>query len=169
MRAPVCRSPLKSFKKRYFEVLPAELEKNQGDKRVMPGVRELLEALKDRPHVHLGLLTGNWQISGRMKIAYFGLDDFFPFGAFSDDSSDRKALVPIALRRFERLTGRTVPLRNVFVIGDTPADIECAKPHGVVSVAVAAAGHSLDDLRPHSPDLLWPDLTDLSAVLKVLG
>ncbi|MDZ7371666.1 MAG: haloacid dehalogenase-like hydrolase [candidate division KSB1 bacterium] len=163
------RAELERFKERYFTLLPTEISKNGGDKRVMPGVKELLSALSRRNDSALGLLTGNWERSGRIKIAYFGLDSYFPFGAFSDDSSDREALVPIAVERFRRLYGVEPSPRHVYVIGDTPADILCAKPHGVVSVAVAAAAHSVDELRRYQPDLLFPDLTDLETVLKAFN
>lgn len=163
------RNELERFKERYFSLLPTEMTKNGGDKRVMPGVKELLSALSCRNDSALGLLTGNWERSGRIKIAYFGLDSYFPFGAFSDDSSDREALVPIAVERFRRMYGVEPSPRQVYVIGDTPADILCAKPHGVVSVAVAAAGHSIEELRKYEPDLLFPDLSDLATVLKAFN
>ncbi|MDZ7316769.1 MAG: haloacid dehalogenase-like hydrolase [candidate division KSB1 bacterium] len=163
------RAELERFKERYFSLLPTEMAQNGGDKRVMPGVKELLSALSRRNDSALGLLTGNWERSGRIKIAYFGLDSYFPFGAFSDDASDREALVPIAVERFRRLHGFEPSPREIYVIGDTPADILCAKPHGVVSVAVAAAAHSVDELRKYEPDLLFPDLTDLETVLKAFN
>lgn len=157
------------FKSRYFERIKQEMEAAHNGKQLMPGVAELLPVLHERKDVCLALLTGNWEQGGRTKIGWFGIDHYFPFGAFSDDSPERAELVPIAVRRFAERYGHTPRPSEVFVIGDTPADIECAKPHGVVSVAVAAAGHTLDDLRPHGPDVLWPDLTDLPTVLSILG
>lgn len=159
---------LARFKQRYFELIHEELAVPHNGKRLMPGVADLLQKLRERRHVHLGLLTGNWEQGGRAKIGHFGLNDYFAFGAFADDSAIRSELVPVARERFTMMTGHTPDAREVFVIGDTPADIECAKPHGVVSVAVAAAGHSLDDLRPFAPDYLLPDLTDDRA-LDILG
>ncbi len=156
------------FKARYAELLPSELERPSQKRRLMPGVALLLEALKQRDNVYLGLLTGNWEVSGRIKLLHFGLNDYFPFGAFADDSPCRDRLLPFALQRCKAMFGCDVEKENIFVIGDTPSDILCAKPHGVRTVAVAAAGHSLDDLRNYNPDYLLPDLSDTETVLRIL-
>ena len=160
---------LQRFKVRYFEMIKLEMLVDHNGKRVMPGVAQLLPELQMRDDVYLALLTGNWEQGGRTKIGYFGLDRYFPFGAFSDDSAERTELVPIAVRRFQEFFSFSPEPRDVYVIGDTPADIQCAKPHGVVSVAVAAASHTVEDLRPFAPDVLWEDLTDLPRVLEILG
>jgi phosphoglycolate phosphatase len=160
---------LEQFKTEYFKFLPEEMFKPLGDKRMMPGIPELLSALQTRPNVFLGLLTGNWQTSGYIKIGYFGLDRYFSFGAFSDDSEVRPDLLPYAVTRFEQKFTARPTAREIFIIGDTPSDIQCAKPHGVVSVAVAAAHHKEKDLAPFAPDFLLPDLTDLERALQILG
>jgi phosphoglycolate phosphatase len=162
-------SELQRFKTRYFEQVKLEMLVDHNGKRIMPGVAQLLPELKKRDDVYLALLTGNWEQGGRTKIGYFGLDHYFPFGAFSDDSAERAELVPIAVRRFQELYSLSPQPREVYVIGDTPADIQCAKPHGVVSVAVAAASHAVEDLRPFEPDVLLEDLTDLPRALEILG
>jgi hypothetical protein len=89
------------------------------DKRLMPGVQELLTALNARNDVYLGLLTGNWRKSGYLKLAVFGLDRFFTFGAFSDDSEIRPDLLPYAVRRFQLKYNRK----------PEPQDILCPRRH----------------------------------------
>lgn len=160
---------LQRFKTLYFELIKEEMQQDAPDKRLMPGVDTLLPMLAEREDVHMGLLTGNWETSGRTKINFFGLNSYFPFGAFSDDSAIRDELVPVALQRFRTSTQMEIDPRDVYVIGDTPADIQCAKPHGVVSVAVAAASHSADVLQPFEPDVLLNDLSDTEAMLNLLG
>ena len=160
---------LRRFKSVYFDAIKEEIQLDGPAKRLMPGIETLMPALSERKDVHMGLLTGNWEQSGRTKIDFFGLNDYFPFGAFSDDSSERNELVPVALQRFRERIHVDIDPRDVYVIGDTPADIQCAKPHGVVSVAVAAASHSIDVLQPFEPDVLLNDLSDTEAVLHLLG
>src|SRR5947207_2863429 len=70
-----------------------------GIKAVMPGIRELLDALEQREDVFLGLLTGNFEAGARIKLEHFGLWRYFRCGAFGDDSADRNDLVPFAVRR----------------------------------------------------------------------
>ena len=134
----------------------------------MPGIAELIPALDQSDDVCLALLSGNWQTSGRIKLDYFGLNDYFPFGAFGDDSSERSELVPIAVERFTQKYGIKPLPKDVYVIGDTPADIQCAKAHGAISVAVAAASYSVKDLQCHEPDYLFKDLSDTKRIIKLL-
>ncbi len=157
------------FKQRYFELLPEEMLLPAAGKRIMPGVLPLLEILSQRPGLHLGLLTGNWRTSGYLKLAEFGLDRYFTFGAFADDSGAREELLPFAVTRFAAVHGRRPLPHEVYVIGDTPHDIQCARPHGAVAVGVAAAAHSAADLAVHHPDYLLEDLQDTAAALQVLG
>ncbi|MBN2356934.1 HAD hydrolase-like protein [candidate division KSB1 bacterium] len=157
------------FKKRYAELLPAELEQPSHLRRIMPGVETLLPVLQDRDDLRLGLLTGNWEVSGRIKLVYFGINDYFPFGAFSDDSPQRDQLLPFAVERCKDMYQWEANGSDIFVIGDTPSDILCAHPHGAKAIAVAAAGYSIEDLRAYDPDYLLPDLSDTEAMLRILA
>ena len=166
---PFSYDELNRFKSAYFDLIEEEVRAPGRAKRTMPGVEALLPELARRDDVCLALLTGNWEKSGRAKLDYFDLNRYFPFGAFSDDSPVRKELPPVAIRRFVEKHGVRPAPEQVYIIGDTPADIQCAKPHGVVSVAVAAAMHSVDDLKRHHPDILLQDLTATDEILKILG
>ena len=146
------------YKQTYFSFLPEEMAKPNAEKRAMPAVEQLLPKLAVQKDIYLGLLTGNWETSGRIKLAHFDFEKYFSFGAFADDSVDRNKLVPFALQRFEEKYSVQIDRQDVYVIGDTPADIQCAKPHGVTSVAVAAAHYSTADLAAHQPDILLDDL-----------
>lgn len=157
------------YKKLYFNLLEKEITKPNSHKRIMPGVNTLLQELNLRQNIYLGLLSGNWQNSGYIKIRHFNLDSYFPFGAFSDDATNRSELVPIAISRFESRTGFKPSVDDVYVIGDTPRDIECTKPHGVKSVAVAASFYKRKELETYNPDYLFDDFNSINDVLQVLG
>jgi phosphoglycolate phosphatase len=140
----------------------------QGAKAVMPGVRELLAALQPRPDVHLGLLTGNFEAAARIKLEYFALWGFFGFGAFGDDSPDRNALVPIALRRACASGLGELECRDVVVIGDTPHDIACAHAVGALPIGVATGHYTVGELRDAGAKVVLPDLSDTGALLRLL-
>src|ERR1700674_1926940 len=46
---------------------------------VLPGIRELVEALVADDRVVLALLTGNIEPGARLKLGAAGLNDYFPF------------------------------------------------------------------------------------------
>ena len=54
------------------------------------------------------------------------------------------------------------------VIGDTPADITCARAINARAVAVATGMYSFAELQPHHPDHLFLDLSDTAAVVRSL-
>ncbi len=155
------------FREYYFFFLDEELDVVNPKKRLCSGIPPLLKALDERQDLELGLLTGNWRYGAFLKLRSFGVEDFFPLGAYADDSEDRNKLVPVALERFEKQHGAEIDAMDVFVIGDTPFDIRCAKPYGCRTVAVATGIHTREQLAEDKPDYLFNDLSDLNQVLRI--
>lgn len=153
---------------RYVPALERELEARRAGGRICAGVEALLERLHADPGVVCALVTGNVEGGAWGKLKAWGLDRRFAFGAFGSDSENRDELPPIAVRRAESRHGRRLDLREVVVIGDTPADIQCARAAGVRCVAVASGGLGPEALREHSPDHVFESLADTEAVLEVL-
>jgi len=145
----------------YLAALPAAMA--GGSARVLPGARELVLAAAGRPQVAQGLLTGNLRRGAQVKLGFHGLWDPFAFGAFGDDSELRNELGPHALVRARERHGVEFAARQVWVIGDTPHDIACAKAIGANSLALATGQHSLDALRAHAPTAGLRDLGDPAA------
>lgn len=155
------------FKEAYFQFLKEEIEVPREGKRTCPGIPTLLSLLRDRSDLILGLLTGNWRTSSLIKLRYFGLDGFFNIGAFGDDSSFREELVPIVLERIEKKLRVRLAKEGVYVIGDTPLDIQCAKPHGVRTVGVATGFHTIEQIAHEKPDFLFENFEDTEKVIEV--
>lgn len=136
---------------------------------VCPGVESLLANLRDRDDVLLGLLTGNAQSTASLKLAAAGIDPAqFVVAAFGSDDSERNNLPAIALQRAHELTGIMITSDHAVIIGDTPADVECARAARATAVAVASGWHSADTLLQYQPDFLFADLSDTKTVLRVL-
>jgi phosphoglycolate phosphatase-like HAD superfamily hydrolase len=150
----------------YVAALPGELANPQA--RVLPGVRDLLHAAAARGTVAQGLLTGNRRRGAEVKLAYHGLWEHFAFGAFADDSEFRNDLGPHALRRAQAHHGTAFPPERVWIVGDTPHDIACARAIGARALAVATGGHGLDELRAHAPDAVLADLADPAAFWNIV-
>jgi phosphoglycolate phosphatase-like HAD superfamily hydrolase len=116
--------------------------------RVAPGIAELLDELAGRDDVLSALLTGNFEPIARLKLERAGLGHHFADGqgAFGSDHEDRAALPPIARHR-AAVNGRPHPRERTVVIGDTPADVACARADGVRCLAVASGPYPAEDLR----------------------
>jgi phosphoglycolate phosphatase-like HAD superfamily hydrolase len=163
------RELLEAFRERYVVLLREEIRHpGAGKKAVMPGVRDLLEALSPREDVFLGLVTGNFKEGAQIKLEYFDLWRYFRCGAFGDDSPDRNALVPFALQRAAGYGLVNVPSEQVFVVGDTPHDVACARAVGATPIAVATGSFAADRLRDSGADVVFQDLSDTAAFLALL-
>lgn len=138
---------------------------------VLPGVREVLQAVTEHPRYQSALLTGNIEPAAYLKMELLGLTDFFPLpGAFGDESHDRRDLPAVAFERIRRHLGIELEPHQFIVIGDTPNDIECAKHAGARSLAVNTGRfYAVEDLLACKPDALLPDLADLNLVMETLA
>jgi phosphoglycolate phosphatase-like HAD superfamily hydrolase len=123
-----------------------------------PYALETLRWLRERG-VALGLVTGNIERIAWIKLAAARMDSYFACGGFGDEAEAREALPPLALARARQMFGRDFAPKEVYIVGDTPADISCGAAHGLRTVAVATGpAHTLDDLRGCAPDYLFADL-----------
>lgn len=129
-----------------------------------PGAIEVVQALQDHPHALPGLLTGNMQATSPIKLQAAGFDPaWFKVGAYGSEAMDRNRLPFLARARAEQLLGAPVPPDRVIVIGDTPADVACARALGAVAVAVLTGYADRDELEACAPDYLLDDLTGFLA------
>jgi phosphoglycolate phosphatase-like HAD superfamily hydrolase len=148
----------------YLRHLPACLARCTGS--VLPGVAALLQSLRPRQDVAIGLLTGNIRAGALVKLGHFGLDDYFAFGGFGDDHHDRDDVARAALADSHRHLGREVPRERVWVVGDTPLDVRCARAIGARAVAVVTGWHRREELLACAPDLLLDDLSAPHSLLN---
>jgi phosphoglycolate phosphatase len=123
---------------RRLEHLPEAVAESEGY-RVLPGVPQRLKQLSREGHL-LGIITGNGDGAAAIKLARGDLNRWFTFGAYASAGVDRAGIVRRAVERGEAMLGEDVRNADIYVIGDTPRDIEAA--HAVECTAIAVAtGH----------------------------
>lgn len=133
----------------YESRLPERLHMRQG--RVLDSVREILEYLRaQRPDVHSMLLTGNTASGATAKLTHYGLQEFFEGGSFSEDQGPRAGIAARALTAVrDKFPQAVIEPGHVFVVGDTPHDIDCARAIGARTIAVASGVYQAPDLQAH--------------------
>ena len=154
------------FQVAYTNELRSQLQTRPGG--VFPGVKELLDALRFASDIPLGLLTGNVKTAADIKLQHFGLDHHFSFGGFGDDHADRNDVAKAAHEKAEEVLGEKVSPDRIWVVGDTPNDVRCARSIGANVIAVATGGSTREELGDSKPDVLVDDLTD-QKVWKLVG
>ena len=166
-RLPATPENIAAFLDGYLHHLAQEIPRTPG--RLLPGILPLLDALQPRADIVLALLTGNLARGAEIKLRHYGVWHYFEFGAFADDHHDRNQLGPFAQARARAQRGIEFPPERIFVLGDTPHDIACARAIGAKAIAIATGRFSQADLAAQTPDFLFEDLGDLDAVLAAIA
>jgi phosphoglycolate phosphatase len=153
-----------------WEVYLAGLERNATRERVrvLPGMRELVQALAQRDDVLLALLTGNIEPGARLKLGPPELNAYFPFGAFGSDSARREELPPIAVARASQRHGHDIAGRDVVILGDSIYDVRCGVPHDATTIAIASGRTPAELLRAENPHYFFDDAADWRSVLRAV-
>lgn len=133
--------------------------------RALDGTGELLEELK-RKNVLLGLVTGNLEPIAYAKLGRAGLDDYFSFGGFGSDNADRSLMVKKALTIAKNQFGFEGD--KIFVVGDTPRDVEAAHAYNLETIAVATGMYGIQELRDCGADHVIESFKNRDKILEIL-
>lgn len=153
--------------KKYGQVLKqalAEFENNV----VLPGVQEILDYVKTSHDTFNTITTSNFEIGARIKLASHNLNSYFPVGGFGDVVGEKWDAAAEAIHKAEAYYQVEFKKENVYIIGDTWYDIECAKKLGIQSVAVATGWVEYDVLKKHEPNYIFKDLRYYHQFLKII-
>jgi len=136
----------------------------------LPGSRELLRLLHADNNVVASVLTGNIAPNAAVKLAAFDLDRWLDLevGAYGSDDADRRVLVPVALGRVAERHGVELEPEDVWVVGDTPRDLECARAGGARCALVATGRYSRDELEGLGADVVLSSLAPAGRTAALL-
>src|SRR5207237_8738809 len=102
--------------------------------------------------------TGNSELGACIKLDLGKVNPYFGFGGFGSDSEDRAELVRKAADKAATQHGASISASDVFVIGDTPLDIDAGKRAGFKTVGVATGSYSIEQLLDSGATLAVQDL-----------
>ena len=160
------KKDLESVKKVYVGILEEILNENQS-KRVLPGVLELLEHINTKENYFNALLTSNLRLGAETKLQSVGLSKYFLVGGFGDDYGEKWDAALKSISKAEEHYGVNFELENIFLIGDSVYDIECAKRMGIKSIGVATGWMDYEILKKHEPDYLYKDLSNWKDIIFI--
>ena len=139
--------------------LCAEVEHNSDQMRpeVCPAVSELLSRLQSDGKL-LGVATGNLETVGWLKLEKAGLKQMFTFGSFCFPLEHR---ADILMQGVNIARERLGSYASVYVVGDTPADVQAAQRIGAPVITVATGIYGFEDLLACHPDACFGCGTDM--------
>ena len=129
---------------------------------VHTNVPHILGKLNERGMV--GVFTGGARHITNVILKKTNLHERFHHVSTCDDAPTRKEIVKHAIENAS--LGRKFD--KVFVIGDSPEDIEAAKSNNAVAVGVAMGYHDEETLRKSGADIVIKDWEDTEEVLEKL-
>ena len=127
--------------------------------RVLDGAQDLLRRLGDAG-VLIGVISGAMEGAAHLKMQPGELNRYFVFGSYGSDSPDRAELTRLGIAKAARLHGHELAKDEVYVVGDTPRDIEGAHAAGATAIGVASGHYDTDQLRAAKADHVLGSLTD---------
>lgn len=139
----------------------------QAQTSTYPGVDALLAKLAGAG-VRQTVVTGNLAAIARHKLEAGGLiPPIEPdFGGYGDSAPNRAAVAQVALDRLSA-AGWQPDLGGVWIVGDTPRDLACARAVGVRCALVATGRRTFEELSGLGADIVLPDLSDPRPLLSL--
>jgi phosphoglycolate phosphatase-like HAD superfamily hydrolase len=144
-----------------IERMCAEVQRNRAQLRpeLCPSIRELISRLRQAGKL-LGVASGNLAPVGRMKLEAAGLAQEFSFAAFSYPRERRTDIFEDGIGQARALTGQH---SSVYVVGDTPSDIEASRQTAAPIIAFATGIFTFEQLMACRPDACFACAADLLA------
>ena len=139
----------------------------QAQTRTYPGVDALVATLA-AAGVRQTVVTGNIAAVARYKLEAAGLIPPIElgFGGFGDSAATRPAVARTALDRLSA-AGWQPDSAAVWIVGDTPRDLACARAIGVRCALVATGRTPVGELAALGADVVLPDLSDPRPLLEL--
>ena len=152
----------------YYERLENKYQ-NAKDKIIFGDISDFLPELYKVDNIYLGLVTGNMERSAMIKLSPFGLKKYFDVGAYASDNADRNALPPLAVVRAEDLWDLNFDKDEVFVVGDTVYDVECALHNGYKAIGIARkdGAKEMAQLKKAGASWVYNSLPNVSRLMTI--
>lgn len=160
------KDDLDKLKSVYVEIL-GEILRDNKEKKVLPGIRELLDHIKNAKNYFNALLTSNLRIGAETKLKSVGLNEYFHVGGFGDIRGEKWDAAIKGIQEAEDYYKVSFTRDNIYLVGDSAYDIECAKKLGVKSIGVATGWIDYDVLKSHGPDYLYRDLSNWQEIIFI--
>jgi HAD superfamily hydrolase (TIGR01509 family) len=132
---------------------------------LLPGVIEVLKTLKG-----MGLKIGVCTVNGEKSVHH--IMQRFKVGSFFDAVTSRehvKSVKPEAEHLEKTLEVLGVSPKEVLVVGDSSADMECARSVGAVAVGLLTGVSTAKELIDSGANYLITSLTDLPTLVKQIN
>jgi phosphoglycolate phosphatase-like HAD superfamily hydrolase len=159
--APPSSAQLDAVRERFVTLLEQAFAHDPAACRAVPGAAAILAALAERADFAVGLATGGWLESARLKLHHAGLGEReFPLASASDACA-REAIMALAVKRAAARWG--VPcFQSIVYVGDAVWDVRASRNLGYHFIGIGSAGQAVR-LRGEGAKCVIADYGDQTA------
>jgi phosphoglycolate phosphatase-like HAD superfamily hydrolase len=152
---------LDAVRERFVALLEQAFALDPDACRAVPGAAAILAALSGRAGCAVGLATGGWRESARLKLRHAGLGERELPLASASDACVREVIMALAVKRAAACWG--VPgFRSVVYVGDAVWDVRAARNLGYHFIGIGSAGRAAR-LRGEGAQCVIADYADQAA------
>ncbi len=154
------------FFERYLECLDEEIKIL--DKPIeAPGIVKLLEILEKKNNFYCALGTGNIEKGARKKLEIASMNTFFPTGGFGDNEMERWQVIENSVINSKKCYNKDFSTESIYVIGDTPRDVNCGRKLNFKTIGVATGIFSVQDLKEAGADYVFHNFLDTDSFFRI--
>ena len=114
----------------------------------------------------LGIITGNLREIAELKLKKVGLLKYFKVIGSGENSENRNYVLKKTIELAEKKFKTKFSKDQIFIIGDTPKDIE-SKKFGRV-IAVCTGPYNYKALKKYKPDFIFKNFSRIDKILEIL-
>lgn len=165
------RKPEKKEIEEVLEIYLENLEKEiyNPDYKIFEGVKEFLEWAEKKEKFLLGLQTGNLEEGAKIKLKPSSLLKYFNFGGYASDYWERSEILKKAYEKGKKIAEKeSSRILDIYVIGDTPRDIEAARKLNFKSIGIAVFHFSKEELLKAGADFVFESFKELKNFFEKL-
>jgi phosphoglycolate phosphatase-like HAD superfamily hydrolase/ribosomal protein S18 acetylase RimI-like enzyme len=165
--APSSAEQLDAVRGRFVALLEEAFARDPAVCRPVPGAAAMLAALTEHPGFAVGLATGGWRESARLKLRQAGLGEWDIPLASASDARAREAIMTLAAERVAAHRGVS-SFQSIVYVGDGLWDVRAARNLGYHFIGIAGAG-SPERLRAEGARCVIADYSDQAAFFAALA
>lgn len=136
---------------------------------LLPGVESFLKICTEKNNVSIGLVTGNIMQGAKIKLSAVNIYKYFSISAFGSDHWNRNLLPPIAINRATEYFSKSFDKEDIWIIGDSPKDVQCALSNGLKCLAVETGKVEKRILRESGAHFVIRDMSDTDQLIDILN
>ena len=159
---PATTDDARRFHDVYVEHLLERDSQAGSQKGVLPGVRDVLDALPSHDDAHLGAPDRQFRARRADQARVLRSWRYFRVRRVRRRRARSQRLLADGARARRRLRRSAVRPSDVVIVGDTPLDVAVAVAGGARSLAVATGSYDVEALRASGADVVLEDLSDLA-------